>query len=337
MSTWDGKHGVYLIAEIGSNHQGDFEYAQQLTELACRSGVDAVKFQVFTGDTLVSAIESPERHAHFNRHTLSPTQYVELAQQCQRNGVVFTASVWDAAALEWINPYVPFYKVGSGDLTAYPILEAVAAMGKPIVLSTGLATLDEVGDTVAYLRSVDARYNDPDQLALLQCTSVYPIPDAEAGLNALHLLRDTFGVRTGYSDHTASSYAAEIAVAMGAEIIEMHFTDTRDGKTFRDYEVSFTPEEIATFIERIGRIKELQGNREKRPTRLELEAGHVSSFRRGIYAVRNLSAATLIEDADLAYLRPNLGIDARDFKQVLGKRLKRDLRRFERLDWSDID
>ena len=138
------KNGVYLIAEIGGNHEGDFEYAKRLTDLACQSGVDAVKFQIYTGNALVSKIEDPDRNIHFKRFELTPEQYICLAKQCQENGVTFTASVWDMRAFEWIDPYIKFYKIGSGDLTAYPILKNIASLSKPIILSTGLATLEEV-------------------------------------------------------------------------------------------------------------------------------------------------------------------------------------------------
>ena len=112
MSCWQGKYWPYLIAEIGGNHEGNFEYAKRLTDMACKSGVDAVKFQIYTGDTLVSYVEEPERNAHFKRFELKPEEYISLAKLCLSHGVEFTASVWDMSALEWIDPYMNFYKLG---------------------------------------------------------------------------------------------------------------------------------------------------------------------------------------------------------------------------------
>ena len=124
---WKGRSGPYLIAEIGGNHEGDFNSALELTRLACNSGVDAVKYQIYTGDSLVSRVESPDRHQHFQRFELARDQYSLLATECHERGVTFCAAVWDPAAIEWIDPFLMFYKIGSGDLTAYPLLDRIAA------------------------------------------------------------------------------------------------------------------------------------------------------------------------------------------------------------------
>lgn len=337
MAGWLSKHGAYLIAEIGGNHEGDYEYARRLTQLACDSGVDAVKFQIYTGDTLVSKVENPTRNIHFKRFELLPDQYISLAKQCRDQGVTFAASVWDMNTLAWIDPYLEFYKIGSGDLTARPMLRQVAATGKPIVLSTGLSTLDEVKEAVAYIQSQDSRYKQKEYLAILQCTSMYPIPDADANLKVMGVFRDELQVTVGYSDHTAGSDAVEVAAAMGAEILEMHFTDTREGKTFRDHQVSFTREEIRHLIEKIRRVKTLQGSPVKTPAKSEVKAGHVVSFRRAVYPIRDLAAGTVLAKDDLTILRPNHGIDARDYDQVLGRTLLRDVKAYHRLDWADLD
>ena len=125
MTSWNGKHGPLIIAEIGGNHEGSFEYAQELTQLACESGVDAVKFQIYTGDSLVNKIEDPDRNRHFNNFVLEQRQYIKLAEQCHENGVIFTASVWDPSAFDWIDPFIPFYKIGSGDLTALSLIDKI--------------------------------------------------------------------------------------------------------------------------------------------------------------------------------------------------------------------
>lgn len=337
MSCWQGKYGPYLIAEIGGNHEGKFEYAQRLTDLACKSGVDAVKFQIYTGDTLVSRVEEPERNAHFKRFELKPDEYIILARQCRKNGVEFTASVWDMNALEWIDPYMNFYKIGSGDLTAYPILKRIASIGKPIILSTGLSILDEVRATVDYIQSIDNRYTNKNFLALLQCTSMYPIPDEDANLKVMDMFRKEFQLTVGYSNHTVGVDAVEIAVAMGAEIIEMHFTDTREGQSFRDHQVSFTCEEIKLLIDKIRKIKTLQGSMVKEPTKSEIEAEHVNSFRRAVYPVKDLPAGKILTEDVITVLRPNQGIDARDYAKLIGERLKKDIVELHPFSWDDME
>ncbi len=225
-SPWHGRAGPLMIAEIGGNHEGDFGVAKAMTEQAIGSGVDCVKFQIYRGDTLVSPVESPDRHKHFQRFELLPEQHVELAEMCHRAGVQYLSSVWDMDMLDLVDSYMEIYKVGSGDLTAWPILRELTRRGKPILLSTGLATLDEIIQTVDRIQQFDARYGEPEWLCLLQCTSMYPIPDSDAQLRVMDTLRQATGLSVGYSDHTVGSDAIRAAVAMGARVIEFHFTDT---------------------------------------------------------------------------------------------------------------
>ncbi|MEM9833377.1 MAG: N-acetylneuraminate synthase family protein [Bacteroidota bacterium] len=329
---WQGKHGPLLIAEIGGNHEGDFDYALRLTELALEADVDYVKYQLYQGDTLVSREESPQRNEHFKKFELSQEKYITLAKLCQENGAGFLASVWDTEYFSWIDPYLDFYKIGSGDLTAYPILKATAQQNKPILLSTGLATLDEVLSSVQYIQSANDMYREPQNLALLQCTSMYPIPFSDANLAVMSLYRQATGLPIGYSDHTVGSTALEIAVAMGAEILEFHFTDSREGKTFRDHQVSLTRDEVRLLIKKITKIKELQGKSLKYP--LPIEADHRISFRRAVYPRTHLKKGTQISEYDLTCLRPNHGIDARDFDKVLGKTLQVDVKAHQKLSWE---
>ncbi len=331
MNTWKGKHGPLLIAEIGGNHEGNFEYAQELTQLACESGVDAVKFQIYTGDTLVSKIEDPEKNKHFKKFELKPDQYIELAKQCKSNNVLFCASVWDPGAFEWIDSYIPFYKIGSGDLTAYPILDIITSYCKPIMLSTGLSTMDEVEESVRYIQIKNKKYTGSNFFALLQCTSMYPIPPVDANLNVMIEYKKRFNLTVGYSDHTIGSTAVETAIAMGAEIIEFHFTDERAGKTFRDHQISFTKEEVIQLIERIKIVNSLKGNGEKKPLKSEIESGHIACFRRGIYLSRDLKKGEIIEKGDIVALRPNHGISSKDFDKVIGRVVKKNLNKYQRL------
>lgn len=337
MSTWSGKHGPLLIAEIGGNHEGDFEYARHLTQLACESGVDAVKFQIYTGDSLVNKNLDPVRHKHFKKFELPPNQYIELAKQCRENDVIFTASVWDPTAFEWIDEYIPFYKIGSGDLTAFPIIEGMLSYGKPILLSTGLSTMEEVDQAVNFIQSHDRIYLNPESLALLQCTSMYPIPMEDANLNVMEKYRSRFNVSVGYSDHTIGTVAVETAIAMGAEIIEFHFTDKREGKTFRDHQVSFTKDEVIQLLEKIDLIKRLKGDGIKKPLESEIRSGHVESFRRGLYFVRDVSKGTKIKKNDLIALRPCKGVEANQYQKILNKELNFDYKKLSIIEKKDLE
>jgi N,N'-diacetyllegionaminate synthase len=337
VSPWQNKD-VFIIAEIGGNHEGDFEYAKKLTRLACESAADSIKYQIYTGDTLVSPVESPQRNQHFKKFQLKPEQYLELAQMCKEYGKDFAASVWDVDAIDWIENQLTYYKVGSGDLTAYPILKKITAKKKPIVLSTGLATLSEVLDAVQFIRKQDSMYESAENLGVLQCTSMYPIPFSDANLNAMNVFREKMpSVTVGYSDHTEGTMAVEMAVAMGAKILEVHFTDSREGKQFRDHKVSLTKDEINRLRETIHAIRSLQGSGEKKPMPSEIENGHVVSFRRALYLNRDYSAGETLKESDFVYLRPNHGVDARDWLKVIGKKTKRPIKAFAKFELSDLE
>jgi len=332
--TWQGKHGPLLIAEIGGNHEGDFEYAKKLTRLAIDSGVDYVKFQIYTGDTLVSQQESPDRNKHFKKFELSNDQHLYLAQMIKESGVKYTSSVWDIGAMDWIDEYIGLYKIGSGDLTAYPVLRKTAQLGKPMILSTGLSTEAEVLAAVAYLQGVNPLYKEAGMLAILQCTSMYPINPSDAHLNVMQRLKEKTGLTIGYSDHTEGNKALYYAVAMGAEVLEFHFTDDRSGKQFRDHKVSLTPEEIKELIDEIKLIRAYQGSEVKQAVQIELDHGHEISFRRAVYPSRDIAAGEMLNDENLTVLRPLHGIDAREYDQLLGKRLLEDVKMHQKLEWG---
>lgn len=337
LSPWHGKFGPLLIAEIGGNHEGNFDVARGLAQKAIATGVDYVKFQLYSGDTLVSSVESPDRNKHFKKFELSKEQHVELARMCHHAGVGYLASVWDLEMLEWIDPHLTLYKIGSGDLTAWPIIREFARKGKPMILSTGLATLDEILQTVIQIQSINERYCHPEWLCLLQCTSMYPITDEEANLRVMHILHQTTGLTTGYSDHTEGGLALRTAAAMGAKVLEFHFTDSRERKIFRDHKVSLTPEEVSNLQEDIQRICKLRGSNIKKPQQSEIEQGHITSFRRAIYLRKNIEKGDVIQEEDLVYLRPNHGIDARDTDLLLAAKARKRLVPYRSISLESIE
>lgn len=329
-----GKHGPLLIAEIGGNHEGDFEYARKLTQLAIESDVDYVKFQIYTGDTLVSSVESPDRNKHFKKFELTQEEHRLLAQMVIDAGLGYTASVWDIPAMSWIDEFISLYKIGSGDLTAYPVIKATALRGKPIILSTGLSTEKEVLETISYIQEINPDYKNKEMLGILQCTSMYPIPFSAANLKVIDRFKDLTDLTIGYSDHTEGSTALKYATAMGAEILEFHFTDSREGKVFRDHKVSLTKYEIKELIKEIEIIRALQGIAKKQPVDIEIENGHLTSFRRAVYPKHNIAAGEILTEHNLTTLRPNVGIDARYFYNVLGKKALTDLVKHQKLSWD---
>jgi N,N'-diacetyllegionaminate synthase len=336
VSNFRGVHGPLLIAEIGGNHEGDFEAALRLTDLAIDAGADAVKFQIYYGDTLVSSMESPDRNIHFKRFELAPDEHLALASRVVDAGRQYVVSVWDIDAFNWIDPVVSAYKVGSGDLTAPLFLEAAAKTGKPVILSTGLSEMEEVVAAVDVIRAANPRYRDPSMLAVLQCTSMYPIDAADSRLSVMQKFTE-LDVTIGYSDHTIGTRALEVAAAMGAEVLEFHFTDVKDGRSFRDHQLSLNGADIADLIARLDEIQILKGSPVKEPLDIEIANDHVRSFRRAVYPSRDIAPGEVLDSDNLCVLRPNHGIDARDYQRLLGHRSTRALRRHERLDWDDVE
>lgn len=332
LEPWQGASGPLLIAEVGGNHEGDFAAAMRMTDLAISAGADVIKFQVYTGDTLVSPVESPDRHRHFQRFELAPEQHEALAERCRAAGRVYNASVWDLDALDWLDPHLSFYKVGSGDLTAFALLEALARRGKPIALSTGLSSLEEVSAAVAVIRKVDARYALRSHLAVLQCTSMYPTDVHEVNLRAMDTLRDATGATVGYSHHCRDSLALLLAAARGADVLEFHFTDQRDGRTFRDHAISLMHDEVVQLRDQLERMRVLLGTDQKAPTTGERDSGHVASFRRAVYCRRALRAGERLQREDLVLLRPNHGVDARHLDAIVGRTVASDTPAFGALE-----
>jgi len=333
---WVGSHGPLLVAEIGSNHEGDFGRARVLTEQAIAVRPDFVKFQIYTGDSLVSPVAAPDRHGHFRKFELTRDQHLELAHMCGACGVGYMASVWDMSALDWIDPVLEIYKVGSGDLVATGILRKVAARGKPILLSTGLATEREVLDAVDALVGVDDRYRRPEWLALLQCTSAYPIESRDANLAVMRRLHELTGLPAGYSDHTEGTVALEVAAAAGARILEFHFTDRRADPSFRDHRVSLVPDEVTRLQRYCDTVVRLTGSSRKRLLDVEESTGQLQGSRRGLYPARDLPSGHRLGVDDLVALRPNQGIDAREVDRLVGRRIVRALSALAPIQWADL-
>lgn len=329
-----GKHGPLLIAEIGGNHEGDYNYAKKLTQLALEADVDFIKFQIYQGDKIVNKKISPDRNKHFKKFELNSEQHLTLAKYIQDNGANYMASVWDLDSIKWIDNYIPIYKVGSGDMTAYPILKNLASKGKPIIVSTGLATEEEVLATIDFIQSCNNLYKNPNFLCILQCTAMYPIEYSDAHLNVITKLKEITNLTIGYSDHTIGFKALELSYAMGAQVLEFHFTDSRENKNFRDHKVSLTKDEVKELINAIRDIDQLKGQSVKKLTDIEIQNGHQNSFRRAVYLNRNLKKGLVIKEEHLSVLRPLEGIDARFYYQLIGKKLLKDISLNEALKWE---
>jgi N-acetylneuraminate synthase/N,N'-diacetyllegionaminate synthase len=337
--TFNDLPNPFLIAEIGGNHEGSLARAVELTQFAASSGAHAVKFQAYRPDGIVNRVLNPERNMHFKKFSLKPSEYVQLAQLCHSLGVEFMASLWDYEYVELLDPYIRVHKVGSGDLTNRPLLEILAKKNKSLCIATAMATMTEVADMVRFIDDVNPDLRESGHLCVMHCVAMYGEPlDRYANMGAIETLRQGLPSKVviGYSDHTVGTTAIEIAVCMGAQIIEVHFTDDPK-RDFRDHHLSKTRKELIEFIQFCERRKKMLGSGKKEPvSEIETEE-RIREFRRGVFLNRNMEAGEVISQEDLTTLRPNVGIGAVDFSLVVGRRLCVNKNALEPLSWHDFE
>jgi N-acetylneuraminate synthase/N,N'-diacetyllegionaminate synthase len=314
----------FVIAEAGVNHNGDLALARQLIDAATTAGADAIKFQTFRADRLVSA-STPKaeyqkaatgagesQHAMLRRLELDEAAHRTLQQYATDRGIIFLSTPFDEASADLLAAMrIPAFKVSSGELTNLPFLAHLARYRLPIILSTGMATLEEVRAAVATMGDVP--------LALLQCVSNYPAQAADTNLRALQTMRSEFGVAVGYSDHTLGNEIAFAAAALGASIIEKHLTLDRT-LPGPDHAASSEPAEFATLIRGIRSIESALGDGIKRPAASEANVASVA--RRSLVAARDIAPGEVLGAGEIDALRPAGGLPPSAQSKLLGRRAR---------------
>ena len=314
----------FVIAEIGVNHDGDLACARELVRAAKLAGADAAKFQMFDARMLMSldsvlAVYQRERGARDPRELLqglqlAPERLGELAQECVKIGIVPMVTVFSLPLVELAREQAWLaFKMASPDVVNLPLLRAVSALGKPMIVSTGAATREEVAQAERWLAS-------HRELAFLQCTSSYPARDDRAAIGGMHEIRALTGRIVGYSDHTASIDTGAIAVAAGAAILEKHLTYDREAKG-PDHAASLDPRQFAAYVQLAHRAARMVGAHAKELQEVERDVRRVS--RQSLVAARDLPAGHLVTPADLCVKRPGTGICASRLDAVVGRRLAR--------------
>ena len=320
-----------IIAEAGVNHNGDLGLARRLIDAAAVAGADRVKFQTFSADRLatVSADKAPyqarttgsdeSQHAMLRRLELSRAMHVELIGHCRSRGIEFFSTGFDPASVDLLAELgASCFKVPSGEITNLPYLRHVGRYGKPVILSTGMSSLGEIEAALAVLEQSGTRRS---QITVLHCTTEYPAPMAEVNLRAMLTIRDAFGVAVGYSDHTPGIEVAIAAVALGAAVIEKHFTLDRT-LPGPDHKASLEPMELASMVRSIRNVEQALGSPIKRATDSEL--GNKPIARKSLVAARAIRAGEVFTEANLAVKRPGNGLSPMCWDQVLGRKACRD-------------
>jgi N,N'-diacetyllegionaminate synthase len=340
---------TFIIAEAGVNHNGDANLALQLVDIAADSGADAVKFQTFTADRLVR--RGADKAEYQKRMTGDGDQYDmlkslemsealhrRLVEHCAARGIEFMSTAFDEQALDMLVELgIRRIKVPSGELTNEPFLRAMAAKGLPLVVSTGMATLDEVKAAVATidLAAREAGHGLPleQQVTILHCTSNYPADASEANLNAMLTLGRETGLAYGYSDHTLGIAVSTAAVALGAVVIEKHFTISKT-MVGPDHSASLEPDELATMIKAIRVVESAMGDGVKAPTPSELAVRAL--VRRSVTATRPIAAGEIIDPEAVTLMRPGTGIPPSELTRVHGRRAARAIETGETLTWEHV-
>lgn len=332
----------YVIAEIGSNHNGDMNLCRRLIDAAADAGADAVKFQSWTESTLIAEEEYAnntvyaDKKRHFGSlremvraYQLTPSQHLEAAAHCRARGVVFCSTPFSNEEVDLLRGLdVPFYKIASMDVTHPSLLRHAARQGKPIVLSTGMATLGEIEAAVACLRG-----EGNEQIVLLHCVSIYPPDHAIIHLRNLETLSRAFGVLVGFSDHTMGTAIPLASIALGACVIEKHFTLDKDMEGW-DHAISADAAELRHIVTEGRNVVTALGSSRRIVSEAEIEKR--KKFRRSLVLARALPAGHALAESDLVAKRPGTGVAPDEIGYVIGRRLHASMPADSVLRWKDL-
>ena len=334
-------HPVYVIAEMSANHDQDFEKAVKIIEAAKKAGADAVKTQTYTADTITLDCDNEFFRIHgtvwdgqnlhkLYQEALTPWEWLPRLQKvCNDLGMDFFSSPFDHTAVDFLEKMdVPVYKIASFELVDIPLLKRVAKTGKPIIMSTGMATADEIEEAIRTIHDAGG-----PAVALLKCTSAYPAPLEEMNLNTIPYFIKTYGVPVGLSDHTMGSAAAVAAVALGGCIIEKHLTLSRQDPG-PDSAFSTEPEEFKAMVDDIRAVEKALGKSTYEITEKQKEN---RVFRRSLFVVKDIKAGEALSNDNVRSIRPGHGLHTRYLDQVLGRKAVKDIKKGAPLSWELVE
>lgn len=324
---------VFIIAEIGNNHEGSYSLAEEMISLAAQSGADAVKFQTIIPEKLVSSTDKA-RITQLKKFQFTYNEFEKLSKHAEKENIIFLSTPFDLESVDFLNQIIPAFKIASSDNTFYPLLERIALTGKPIIMSTGLAEIDEIAKSIDLIETAWNNNNCQSDLALLHCITNYPVPPEEANLLSINLLKEKFNCIVGYSDHTLGIDASIMAVALGARIVEKHFTIDHNYSGFRDHQLSANPTEMKELVGKIRLAEKFLGKGTKEIGESERKNLVV---RRSIASKRHIKTGDIITEDDITWLRPGTGIPVGKEKEIIGKKAKTDVLPGELITTDKLD
>jgi N-acetylneuraminate synthase/N,N'-diacetyllegionaminate synthase len=331
-----GDNPYYIIAEVGSNHNGSLGQARKLIDVAVEAGADAVKFQIFQAENLYSKY-TPEFSYLKGKNTYeliksieTPRAWIkELVRYCEKKNIDFLASAFDFEAVDILDKYVPAFKIASFEVVDLELMKYAAEKGKPMIISTGMANLSEIEDAISAIKSVGN-----EDIVLLHCNSLYPTPVEVVNLRAMETMKTAFKVPVGFSDHTLGIYISIAAAAMGACVIEKHFTLDRS-LPGPDHSFAIEPDELKEMVKCIRDVEKARGSGIKEKSELESEEMYIKA-RRSIHAKVNIPKGAKITRDMLVIKRPGYGIKPKFIDVVIGREAKRDIKEDEWIIWAMI-
>lgn len=336
------KSPVFVIAEAGVNHNGNLKTAFKLIDVAVDAGVDAVKFQTFNAADVVTS--AGKMAVYQRRNTGRPQSQLEMLKKlelpedfyqplikyCKKKRIIFLSTPHGGfTAVDFLEHLkIPAFKFGSGDLTNLPLLQYAAKLGKPMILSTGMASLEEVEAAIKIIRKVGN-----SQIIVLHCTTNYPCPIDEVNLNAMLTMKEKLNILVGYSDHTDGIQICQMAAILGACVIEKHFTLDRRMHG-PDHKASIEPQELKKMVMQVRQISLVLGSKSKRPNPSEISM--IKTVRKSIVASREIKAGEIFSEHNLAIKRPGTGLKPVVWFRILGKQAKRDYGLDEQIKKNEI-
>ena len=335
-----GSAPAYIIAEMSGNHAGNIENAKRIIHAAKEAGADCIKIQTYTADTLTIDCNKPyfqvgagtwdgENLYHLYQKAYTPWEWQpELKKEAEALGIDFFSTPFDKTSVDFLEKMgIEFYKIASFEIVDIPLIKYVASKGKPIIMSTGMATLGEIEDAVNAVRD-----QGNDQLALLRCASAYPAITDEMNLMTMKNMAEVFGVPTGLSDHSMGSVGAVTAVAMGAKIIEKHFCLDRAIEN-PDSSFSMNPEEFAQMVKDVRQAEKAIGQVSYGVTEQEKSS---MVFRRSIFCVKDIEPGEILTEENIRVIRPGYGMAPKYYEEILGQRALQKIERGTPIEYRMI-
>lgn len=336
-------HPIFLIAEAGVNHNGKLSVAKKLIDTAVEANVDAIKFQTYITEELllpstpkveyqkVGTSDNENFYEMIKKYEFSKKDFKVLKDYCDNKDIIFLSTPFDFTSvnlLEELN--VPCYKVSSGDMNNLPFLRYICSKGKPILLSTGMATLEEVKESIKFIES-----NKIEDIVIFQCTTNYPSNFEEINLKVVETFKREFPNHLiGFSDHSLGIVASIGAAALGVKVIEKHFTLDKNMEG-PDHKASLNPEELLDWVKQIRNLEKALGDYEKIPSENEIEIAKIA--RKSIVSIKEIPKDSIIEEDNIAIKRPGYGIPPKYFNELIGKKSKRDIPKDSVLFWEDLE